>query len=817
MVSGSLLFDFWKAGGNIICIMLPLTQRKNINMKMATSNQRSGSLEETAPGATHSFSPFFQIGFFSLAYFAAQVLAFQFPESFGLVAAIWPASGVALAALLISPRRLWPTLLGCLFLAGLVANLTTPRTLIVSAGFMCANTCETAASAWLITQLCGDRVRFDRIREVVALAAAASLVNSVTAAIGALTASLALGSRFLAFYQTWWVADGLGLLLVTPVIMVCADQRRTWKTVRWGLTIETACLFALGCAAAWFSFGHETVDSAIEVKPYLLLAIVLWAAFRIGPCGTATLTATLSAIAVGCTAAEIGTFPLGGTNTFLHLIAVQLFLGVLGLTGLLLAAAVAQQRESHALLQAVVEGTLDAVYVKDRQGRYLLFNSAAARFVGKSSDEVLGKDDTALFPPGEAKTVMQCDQATMAAALTQSYEEFVTGGAGERITFLSTKGPVYDENGEVAGVFGIARDITAHKQAMDAVQALSSRQEAILFAIPDILMEVDCNKVYRWANQAGMNFFGTDVIGKEAAFYFEGEEPIYQAVQPLFCGDENVVRVESWQRRKDGEKRLLLWSCRVLKDSHGNVTGALSSAHDITELKAEERSLQDMAEAKTKFTSTVSHELRSPLAMIKEATSLVVDEVLGPLNAGQKDILGVAKSNIDRLGRLVNNVLAFQKLDAKKMDYEFLEHDVNEVVKEAHINALLFAGERKEDVMMDLGTDLPRIKFDTDKIMQVLINLLANAIKYSESGPVVIQTRLEDGEIRISVRDSGQGIQPDEMESIFKPFVQAKRKKKGGTGLGLTIAKEIVLAHHGRIWVESELGKGSTFHFTLPV
>jgi PAS domain S-box-containing protein len=797
--------------------LLTLEERKHINMKMATSNQRSGSLSEIAPEAIHSFSPLFRIVGFSLAYFAAQVLAFQFPESFGLVAAIWPAAGVALASLLLTPRRLWPALLGCLFLAGLAANLTTPRTFIVSAGFMSANICETAVSAWLITQLCGDRIRFDRIREVAALAASASIINAVTAAIGGLTACLALGSRFLAFYQTWWVADALGLLLVTPVIMLCADQRRTRKAVRWGLTIETACLFGLGCTAAWFSFGHETVDSAIEVNPYLLPVFVIWAAFRIGPCGTSTLTATLSAIAVGCTAAEIGTFPLGGTNTFLHLIAVQLFLGVLGLTGLLLAAAVAQQRESHALLQAVVEGTLDAVYVKDRQGRYLLFNSAAARFVGKSSEEVLGKDDTALFSPGEAKTLMQCDQATMAAAMTRSYEEFVTDKAGEPLVFLSTKGPVYNEIGDVVGLFGIARDITAYKQATDAVRALSSRQKAILAAIPDIIMEVDFNKVYRWANQAGLNFFGDDVIGKEAASYFEGEETVSQAIQPLFCGDENVVRVESWQRRKDGEKRLLLWSCRVLKDTNGHVTGALSSAHDITELNAEEKSLQDMAEAKTKFTSMVSHELRSPLAMIKEATSLVVDEALGPLNEGQKEILSVAKSNIDRLGRLVNNVLAFQKMDAKKMDYDFLEHDVNEVVKEAHINALLFAGERKSDVMMELGTDLPRIKFDTDKIMQVMINLLANAIKYSERGPVVIQTRREDSEIQISVRDSGQGIQPDELDSIFKPFVQAKSKKKGGTGLGLTISKEIVLAHHGRIWVESEVGKGSTFHFTLPV
>ena len=101
--------------------------------------------------------------------------------------------------------------------------------------------------------------------------------------------------------------------------------------------------------------------------------------------------------------------------------------------------------------------------------------------------------------------------------------------------------------------------------------------------------------------------------------------------------------------------------------------------------------------------------------------------------------------------------------------------------------------------------------------MQVIFNLMSNGIKYSESGPVVIQTRLVNREIQFSVRDAGQGVCPEEMDTIFMPFSQGRGRKKGGTGLGLAITKEIVLAHHGRIWVESEVGKGSTFYFTLPL
>jgi PAS domain S-box-containing protein len=122
---------------------------------------------------------------------------------------------------------------------------------------------------------------------------------------------------------------------------------------------------------------------------------------------------------------------------------------------------------------------------------------------------------------------------------------------------------------------------------------LTSRQEAILAAVPEIIMEVDNNKVYIWANSVGIEFFGEDVIGKEAAFFFEGEQETYDTVRPLFSGADDIIYLESWQRRKDGEKRLLAWWCRVLKDESGQVTGALSSARDITERRQAEESLHE--------------------------------------------------------------------------------------------------------------------------------------------------------------------------------------------------------------------------------
>lgn len=120
-------------------------------------------------------------------------------------------------------------------------------------------------------------------------------------------------------------------------------------------------------------------------------------------------------------------------------------------------------------------------------------------------------------------------------------------------------------------------------------------------------MEVDENKIYTWANQAGFAFFGEDVIGKEVSFYFEGEQETYDRVKPIFEGDENVIYLESWQRRKDGEKRLLAWWCRVLKDAAGDVTGAISTARDITESRANEQQLRFQNQLFQNTLASLSH------------------------------------------------------------------------------------------------------------------------------------------------------------------------------------------------------------------
>jgi len=153
-----------------------------------------------------------------------------------------------------------------------------------------------------------------------------------------------------------------------------------------------------------------------------------------------------------------------------------------------------------------------------------------------------------------------------------------------------------DPAGRPVRLFGALQDITERQQMERELRVLSARHEAIVAEVPDIIAEVDAHKVYTWANQAGLEFFGPDVVGREAAFYFEGAQDTYKIVQRLFNGDPHVFYLESWQRRRDGEKRLLAWWCRALVDAEGNVTGALSTARDITDSKRAEEALREREE-----------------------------------------------------------------------------------------------------------------------------------------------------------------------------------------------------------------------------
>ena len=213
-------------------------------------------------------------------------------------------------------------------------------------------------------------------------------------------------------------------------------------------------------------------------------------------------------------------------------------------------------------------------------------------------------------------------------------------------------------------------DITGRKRAEEALRASWSRQKALLDAVPDIVMEVDSHKVYTWANQPGLDFFGEDVVGKEAAFYFDGEQDTYPEVAPLFDGDERVLFVESWQRQRDGQLRLLAWWCRALKDAQGTVIGALSTARDITD----RRRAEDELRSARAFLDSVINAIADPVFVKDDQRRFVLvnDALCAIVGRPREGLLG--EDGDDMFPK--EQVEVFRKMDAGVLDTG--EENVNE-------------------------------------------------------------------------------------------------------------------------------------------
>ncbi len=252
-------------------------------------------------------------------------------------------------------------------------------------------------------------------------------------------------------------------------------------------------------------------------------------------------------------------------------------------------------------------------------------------------------------------------------------------------------------------------------------------------------------------------------------------------------------------------------------DGHKHVLVAL---HDITGRKEADEQLRQTTEMKSQFISTVSHELRTPLAAMKEAVIIVADGIAGRLNKDQTRFLDIARRNIERLGRLIDEVLDFQKLSAGKMQFHMQSNHIDQTIDEACSTMQPQVQQKQLHLSVDVECGLPAILYDHDRMIQVLTNLLSNAVKFTpEGGRIVLSARRQGESLAIRVSDTGMGIPPEALPKVFTQFYRVHRpgKEIKGTGLGLAIVNKIIIGHGGRIDVESELNKGTTFTVLLPL
>jgi Na+/proline symporter/nitrogen-specific signal transduction histidine kinase len=239
------------------------------------------------------------------------------------------------------------------------------------------------------------------------------------------------------------------------------------------------------------------------------------------------------------------------------------------------------------------------------------------------------------------------------------------------------------------------------------------------------------------------------------------------------------------------------------------------------DLKEANLRLQELDRLKDDFISTVTHELRTPLTAVRSlAEILSANPNIDPVQL--ENFAGIIIKESDRLIRLVSQILDYEKIESAQMDWAVASIDLKEVVNDAVNSTRQLINDKNLTIDLDLARDVPRVSGDRDRLIQVMVNIISNAVKFCDRdrGMIAVRLRAADNQLIVEVQDNGIGINPNELDKIFQPFHQIKNPTQGrppGTGIGLTITKRIVDFHHGRIWVESEPGRGAKFSFSLPV
>ena len=518
-----------------------------------------------------------------------------------------------------------------------------------------------------------------------------------------------------------------------------------------------------------------------------------------------------------------------------------------------------QQSEHN--LKTYLESAPDGVYLNDLKGKFLYGNKKAEEMTGYEREELIGSSflKLNLLP---AKYLAKAGKllALNAIGRPTGPDEFeLTRKDGSRIWVEINTTPIKQE-GKVV-VIGFVRDITERKRAEEALQESEERYLDLVNLLPQTIFEMDERGNLTFANRQGTLAFGytlEDVQkGLNALEFFipEDRDRVRKNVYRILSGEQESGANEYTALRKDGSTfPVISYSSAIIREN--KPAGLIGVLMDITQRKRMERELQERNEQldtqneelqsqaeelmtqqqelmektrevekatrlKSEFLANMSHELRTPLNVIIGFSQLMVDEVPGEINEEQRQSLNDILDSSQRLLNLINEVLDLSKIESGKMELKPKDVALTEVIKSLTRTMMPMLAPRKQSLDIEIEAGLPLVHADKAKLGQVLLNLVDNSSKFTpDGGKLKIEAVKEGDWCRVSVVDNGIGIKKEDQEKIFEPFCRLDdplTKGRSGTGLGLPLVKQIVERYGGRIWVESEHGKGSRFTVTVPL
>ena len=480
-------------------------------------------------------------------------------------------------------------------------------------------------------------------------------------------------------------------------------------------------------------------------------------------------------------------------------------------------------------LAAIVASLDDAIISTDVRGKIVSWNKGAERIFEYTAAEVTGQPlSTLAHVDDEDESRKSLSRAIRGESINHWRTNWVTK-SGAVVPVSQTLSLIRDERGRITGVAGVVRDISAQMESRArlesqfvATEHARSEARAVLDAASDAMLLISPEQSILAVNRRFTELFEDG----EPALTNGNFSDLRRAIPRIFedpagiCQEmEDAVSYSTVSCRREIVQRWPVYR-NLEMESHPvhlldrRYIGQLFSFRDITRERESERT-------KNEFISMVSHELRTPLTSVKEYVDLIARGRVGELKERQQELLQVVQDNVDRLASLVDDLLDVSRVEAGQLDLEKTPVRLNGLVSKAVESFAQQFEAKRQTLKVEMRDSLPEVFCDPRRITQVITNLLSNAHKYTpEGGSVSIHLDEQEGRLIVRVTDTGIGLSADDSSQVFSRFFRAQSGREshvGGTGLGLFITKSLVEMHGGEISVESALGQGSTFLFTLPV
>lgn len=485
---------------------------------------------------------------------------------------------------------------------------------------------------------------------------------------------------------------------------------------------------------------------------------------------------------------------------------------------------------SKELFQTVFNSSAAAITVTDLNERIVAWNPFAEKLMGMNKGDLFNKQVKEFYPENEwrrMKSLHIKGKGRLADIETQ-----VVRKDGEILDVHASISVLKDSDGAIVGSLGVMRDISKQKAAENKLRESENKIRVILDNSAAAITLIDeKERIVSWNKytETLLEMKANDLLCKPVSEIYPEKE--WQKIR-----DENIRKIGSKHHletkivTKTGKIIDIDLSINILRDAGNNIIGSVGIMQDITEQKRVQEMLlqaklsaEEANSAKSLFLANMSHEVRTPMSTILGMIDLTLDTTL---SQEQRDNLSVAKDAADNLLGLLNDILDLSRVEAGKITLESIDFHLHNVAKSVCKGLSVIAKNKKLELELNVAPSVPEYVIgDPVRLRQILINLINNAIKFTHKGKVVTNIRMAselkagDKELVLlfAVVDDGIGIPKDRQERIFEIFTQADdstTRRFGGTGLGLAIAKRLVEMMDGRIWVESDEGKGSTFYFT---